>query len=146
MAAPPESALAVQELAWEPVAPMGEPPLLGKLPIRCRLGEGDDAGAPVRPPPPRRTVAAGHVAVAATEVPGVVGPATEATTTCVEASCPPSAQRANCRVCAPVSAWPPAPMMTLHDAGPVPEAAGLPPASLGTLPMRQARRHRPSGD
>jgi hypothetical protein len=35
IAAPPESALAVHELAWEPEAPTGEPPgLLGKLPIR----------------------------------------------------------------------------------------------------------------
>src|SRR2546423_3449530 len=100
MAAPPESALAVQELACEPDAPMGEPSaLLGKLPIRWRLGLGGaPAAAPVRPPPPSRTVSAGQVAVAATEVPGFDGPAPDATATRVEASCPLSAQRANCRV------------------------------------------------
>ena len=91
----------------------------------------------MRPPPPRRTVPAGHVAVAATEVPAAVGPATDAATTRVELSCPPSVQRANCRVCAPVSAWPPAARMALHDAGPAPEAAGFPAASLGTLPIRR---------
>src|SRR5437660_2337193 len=138
MVAPPESALAVHELACEPDAPTGEPPpLLGKLPIRWRLGEGDDTGAPVRPPPPRRTVPAGQVAVAATEFPGVVGPATDATATRVEPRSPPSAQRANCRDCAPDSAWPPAPRMAVHDAGPAPETAGFPAASLGRLPMRR---------
>src|SRR5438552_13565885 len=138
MAAPPESALAVHEPACEPDAPTGEPTaLLGKLPIRCRLGEGDDAGAPVRPPPPRRTVPAGHVALAATEFPGVVGPATDVATTRVEPSGPPSAQRANCRDCAPESAWPPAARMAVHEAGQAPEAAGLPAASLGTVPIRR---------
>jgi len=35
IAAPPESALAVQELACKPELPTGEPPaLLGKLPMR----------------------------------------------------------------------------------------------------------------
>src|SRR4030088_1817488 len=99
MEAPPESALAVQEPACEPEAPTGEPSgLLGKLPMRWRVGLGGaPAEAPVRPPPPRRTVPAGHVAVAAPEVPGFDGPATDATTTWVELSCPPSAQRANCR-------------------------------------------------
>src|SRR5204862_7307827 len=124
--------------AGEADAPTGEATEFpGNGPPSIRRCQGDDAGPPVRPHPPSRTVPAGHVARAATEFPGLVGPATDVATTRVEPSGPPSAQRANCRDCAPKSAWPPAARMAVHEAGPAPEAAGLPAASLGTVPIRR---------
>src|SRR5207244_13492536 len=137
---PPESATAVQEFAAEPGTAMGEPSEpLGKLPVRCRLGEGSarDVRA-VSPPPPSSDVRAGQVAVARAVVAALAGPATLATAIWLVAATP-RAQRANSVVPAPMTNCPPVAPTAVHAPGRVPEAAGKPAESEGWVPSTGGR-------